>query len=208
MKNILKGLNKFILHSYDVIEAVGAATVVTIILIVSSGILSRYVFNQALVWVEEVCCLLLIWLCYLAASLTTVEKQHVVADFLSSKLPVKFAAVESYIIRLLEVIFLFTTAYAAIKLIPSLTHTSAALQIPRKWYYMPVIVFSIYMGLAIVVDLLNELCPGYDYFAQRQKLRDAEEARLQDEENQAMIERENALMDAIAAENENGGAAK
>ena len=74
----------------------------------------------------------------------------------------KFAAVESYIIRLLEVIFLFTTAYAAIKLIPSLTHTSAALQIPRKWYYMPVIVFSIYMGLAIVVDLLNELCPGYD----------------------------------------------
>lgn len=60
MKNILKGLNKFILHSYDVIEAVGAATVVTIILIVSSGILSRYVFNQALVWVEEVCCLLLI----------------------------------------------------------------------------------------------------------------------------------------------------
>lgn len=62
MKNILKGLNKFILHSYDVIEAVGAATVVTIILIVSSGILSRYVFNHALVWVEEVCCLLLIWL--------------------------------------------------------------------------------------------------------------------------------------------------
>lgn len=64
------------------------------------------------------------------------------------------------------------------------------------------------MGLAIVVDLLNELCPGYDYLAQRQKLRDAEEARLQDEENQAMLERENALMDAIAAENENGGAAK
>lgn len=31
MKNILKGLNKFILHSYDVIEAVGAATAVAVI---------------------------------------------------------------------------------------------------------------------------------------------------------------------------------
>ncbi len=73
---------------------------------------------------------------------------------------------------------------------------------------MPVIVFSIYMGLAIVVDLLNEPAPAMITSHSARKLRDAEEARLQDEENQAMLERENALMDAIAAENENGGAAK
>lgn len=209
MKPITKFLNKLVLYCYDVIEAIAAATVVVIILIVTAGIVSRYVFNNALIWSEEICCLLLIWLCYLSASLTTVEKQHVVADFLSSKLPPKFVKVESYVIRLLEVIFLFFTSYAAIELIPSLTYTSAALSIPRMWYYLPVVIFSIYMGIAIVVDLINEFVPGFDYFAQRQKKRDAEEARLQQEENEAMLKREAALMDAIAAEQtKKGGTSK
>lgn len=208
MKSITKILNQIVLRCYDIIETVASAVVIAIILIVTAGIISRYVFNSALVWVEEVCCLLLIWLCYLAASLTTVEKQHVVADFLSAKLPPKFVKAESYVIRALEAIFLFFTAYAAIKLIPTLTHTSAALGIPRMWYYLPVVIFSIYMGIAILVDLLNEVIPGYDYFAQRQKRREAEEERLQQEENEAMLKREAALMDAIAAQqNSNEGGA-
>lgn len=56
---------------------------VAIIMIVSVGIVSRYIFSHAISWIEEICCLLLVWLCYLSASLTTVTKEHVVADFLS-----------------------------------------------------------------------------------------------------------------------------
>ena len=87
MKGLVKALNRFVIVSYDVIKTVAGAVMASTILIVTVGIISRYFFHHALSWVEEICCLLLIWLCYLSASLTTVTKEHVVADFLSSSLP-------------------------------------------------------------------------------------------------------------------------
>lgn len=194
MKTITKALNRFILVSYDIIEALGAAVVLFVILVVTAGIVSRYFLNSPLTWVEELCCLLLIWICYLSASVTTVLKEHVVADFLSSLFPKKISRVESFLIRILEVIFLIFTAYAAIKLLPGLTMKSAVLQIPRAYYYLPVILFSLYMGLAVCVDLLNEAVPGYNYFQQRQEKRAEQEAAEQARENEEMLRREAAFM--------------
>ena len=190
MKTVTKVLNKFILISYDVIEAMGAGVVFLVIFIVTAGVVSRYLLNRPLTWVEELCCLLLIWLCYLSASVTTVLKEHVVADFISSLFPRKVAKVESYLIRALEVIFLIFTAYAATKLLPSLTMKSAVLQIP----------FSAYMGLAICVDLLNEAIPGYNYFQQRQDERAALEAAKLEQENTEMLKREAAFMEKSGIE--------
>jgi len=195
MKTVTKVLNKFILISYDVIEAMGAGVVILVIFIVTAGVVSRYLLNRPLTWVEELCCLLLIWLCYLSASVTTVLKEHVVADFISSLFPRKVTKVESYLIRALEVVFLIFTAYAATKLLPSLTMKSAVLQIPRAYYYLPVIAFSAYMGLAICVDLLNEAIPGYNYFQQRQDERAALEAAKLEQENADMLKREAAFME-------------
>ena len=194
MKAIMKLLNKLVLWLYDIIEVVGTIIVISVILLVTLGIVMRYALNSPLTWVEEVCSILLIYICYTAASLTTVEKGHIVADFFSSLLPEKVAKVESYIIRIMEAFFLFFTVKSTFMLIPHLTEHSAVLQIPRTVYYFPVGAFSAFMGFAIVVDLLNELFPGYDYFAQRQKLRDAAAAEEQEQENQEMLEREEAFM--------------
>jgi TRAP-type C4-dicarboxylate transport system permease small subunit len=200
MKTVTKVLNRFILISYDAIEAMGAAVVFLVIFIVTAGIVSRYFLNQPLTWVEELCCLLLIWLCYLSASVTTVLKEHVVADFISSLFPKRVAKVESYIIRVLEVVFLIFTAYAATKLLPSLTMRSAVLHIPRACYYLPVIAFSAYMGLAVCVDLLNEAIPGYNYFQQRQDERAALEAAELEKENTEMLKREADFMEESGIE--------
>ena len=88
MKSLTKALNRFILVSYDVIKNIAGAVMVAIIMIVSVGIVSRYIFSHAISWIEEICCLLLVWLCYLSASLTTVTKEHLVSFFLSGSLPV------------------------------------------------------------------------------------------------------------------------
>ena len=194
MKMIMKLLNKLVLWLYDLIEVIGTIIVIAVILLVTLGIVMRYAFNSPLTWVEEVCSILLIYICYTAASLTTVEKGHIVADFFSSMLPEKVAKVESYIIRVLEAFFLFFTVKSTFMLMPHLTEKSAVLQIHRTVYYFPVGVFSAFMGFVIVVDLLNELFPGFDYFAQRQAKRDAEAVAALARENQEMLEREAQFM--------------
>ena len=60
------------------------------------------------------------------------------------------------VIRICEVVFFAVVSYSVMVLMPSLTNVSAALRIPRLWYYMPVLVFGAYMALVIVVDLINE----------------------------------------------------
>ena len=44
MKSLTKALNRFILVSYDVIKNIAGAVMVAIIMIVSVGIVSRYIF--------------------------------------------------------------------------------------------------------------------------------------------------------------------
>ena len=167
---------------------------VAIIMIVSVGIVSRYIFSHAISWIEEICCLLLVWLCYLSASLTTVTKEHVVADFLSGSLPANMQKVLRSMIRIGEIIFFGVVTYSVIRLLPKLTNVSAALKLPRYWYYLPVLMFGAYMALAIVADMVNDFVPGYDYFGQRKE--EKEKARMEQErkENLEMLKRVDAFM--------------
>lgn len=194
MKIIAKILNRFILVTYDMIKNIAGAVLLVIILLVSYGIVKRYIFNSAATWVEELCCLLLIWLCYLSASLTTVAKEHVVADFISGTLPGNMKRALQIIIRAAEILFFAVVAYSAIILIPKLTNTSAALGMPRYLYYIPVVVFSAYMALAIIVDLMNDFVPGYDFFAQRKAEQEKIAQEKEQKENEEMLKRVDAFM--------------
>ena len=194
MKALTKFLNRFIIVSYDVIKTFAGAVMVATILIVTAGIVSRYFFDNALSWVEEVCCLLLIWLCYLSASLTTVAKEHVVADFLSSSLPDGINRVLRMVIRVCEIIFFGAVTYSVSVLLPTLTNVSAALNIPRMWYYLPVLIFGAHMTLAIVVDMINDFVPGYDYFGQRKAREEERRAEEERRENEAMLKRVDKFM--------------
>ncbi|MDO5350072.1 MAG: TRAP transporter small permease [Lachnospiraceae bacterium] len=194
MKTLVKALNRFIIVSYDGIKNIAGAVMVAIILIVSVGIVSRYALSYSISWIEEICCLLLVWLCYLSASLTTVAKEHVVADFISGSLPSNLQKVLRSIIRLGEIAFFAVVTYSVIRLLPKLTNVSAALKMPRYVYYLPVLIFGAYMAFAVIVDMLNDLVPGFDYFGQRRE--EQERLRLEQEkrENEAMLKRVDAFM--------------
>ena len=76
------------------------------ILSTTAGIFYRYVLNNSLSWVEELCSFLLVWLAYLSAGLATVAKAHIVADFLSRLIKESVQKTMSWIIRILEIVFL------------------------------------------------------------------------------------------------------
>ena len=121
-------------------------------------------------------------------------KEHVVADFLSGSLPANMQEVLRSMIRIGEIIFFGVVTYSVIRLLPKLTNVSAALKLPRYWYYLPVLMFGAYMALAIVVDMVNDFVPGYDYFGQRKE--EKEKARMEQErkENLEMLKRVDAFM--------------
>lgn len=172
MKQLLKALNKIILITYDILENISALVIAAEMIIVTTGIVFRYFLKHPLGWIEEICILMLIYLAYLTAGMTTVSKTHIVADFISSKIKGTPKKIISWIIRVCEIVFLGVLVFGIVKLLPNMTAKSTVLEIPRVWYYFPIGVISIYMIFAIIVDMLNEIFPGYDYWRMRQDQRE------------------------------------
>ena len=170
-------LNKFVFWCNKIIGVIGCLVLSAIMLLITAGIISRYVFNSPFSWTEEVTTFLMVYLCYISAALTTVAKKHIVADFFIGKAPEKFQKAVSYFSRGLMLLFFLVVCISVAKLIPQLTWTSAVLEIPRKYYYLPVFSMCAFMFAAVSVDILNDIFPGYDIISQ-------ENARIQEEERQ------------------------
>ncbi|MCI8763182.1 MAG: TRAP transporter small permease [Lachnospiraceae bacterium] len=170
-------LNKFVFWCNKIIGVIGCLVLSAIMLLITAGIISRYFFNSPFSWTEEVTTFLMVYLCYISAALTTVAKKHIVADFFIGKAPEKFQKAVSYFSRGLMLLFFLVVCISVAKLIPQLTWTSAVLEIPRKYYYLPVFSMCAFMFAAVSVDILNDIFPGYDIISQ-------ENARIQEEERQ------------------------
>lgn len=176
MKKVMTILNKIILFTYDLLVNLGAVVLLVTLVIVTVSVFYRYVLNHSLSWSEELCSYLLIWLAYLAAGTATVAKSHIVADFISNFIKGTPKKILSWIIRLVMIAFFVVITSAIFKMIPKLVMVSSALEIPRRWYYYPIAGMNIYMIFAIIVDLLNDIFPGYNFWRQRQDELDKKEA--------------------------------
>ena len=193
---IMKILNAIVYWINYAMRKIGAAVLTVIFLSITAGIISRYAFNKPLSWTEELVCFLMVYLCYISAAITTAEKKHLVADFLIAKAPEKFRKAISIISRLLMIVFFVVVCISIIKLIPNLVWKSGVLLIHRKWYYFPILVSCIIMTFDVIVDILNDIYPGYDLIKQKKE----EEALLvkrQEEEEANEIQKS---MDDFMAE--------
>lgn len=193
---IMKVLNAIVYWLNWTMRKLGAIVLTTIFLSITAGIISRYVFNKPLSWTEELVCFLMVYLCYISAAITTAEKKHLVADFLIAKAPPLFRKIISVISRILMIIFFIVVCISIIKLLPTLIWRSGVLLIHRKYYYYPVLVSCIIMTLDVVVDILNDIFPGYDLI--KQKKEEAAMRAKQEEEAEALEMQKR--MDAFMAE--------
>lgn len=88
----MKVLNRILYWCYQIVQVIGAVVLAAIMLIVTAGIISRYFFNSPFSWTEEVTTFLMVYLCYISAALTTIQKKHIVADFFITKAPPQISA--------------------------------------------------------------------------------------------------------------------
>lgn len=133
----------------------GVLILTTIVVTVTAGIFSRYVFNSPFPWTEELATFLFIWLSFLGAGVAAARRKHVVVDFWSQKIKGVRAGLVKMFISTMVMVFLALTAYGAILLQPKTsTHASVALNIPKNYYYLPVLVIAIYMLLVYLVEFI------------------------------------------------------
>lgn len=203
---IMKLLNAIVYWVNYALRKLGAVVLTIIFLSITAGIISRYVFHRPLSWTEELVCFLMVYLCYISAAITTAEKKHLVADFLIAKAPDSFRKVVNILSKFLMIGFFIVVCISIIKLLPGLVWKSGVLLIHRKYYYYPVLVSCIIMTLDVMVDILNDIFPGYDLMKQKKE----EAARLAKEMEAADAQAIQESMDAFmaAAEEEKEGEAK
>lgn len=166
---IMKILNAIVYWVNWAMRKIGAIVLTIIFLSITVGILSRYLFNKPMSWTEELVCFLMVYLCYISAAITTAEKKHLVADFLIAKAPPLFRKIISVISRLLMILFFAVVCISIVQLLPTLVWRSGVLLIHRRFYYYPVLVSCIIMTFDVVVDILNDIFPGYDLIQKKKE---------------------------------------
>lgn len=192
----MKILNAIVYWVNWAMRKIGAIVLTIIFLSITVGILSRYLFNKPMSWTEELVCFLMVYLCYISAAITTAEKKHLVADFLIAKAPPLFRKIISVISRLLMILFFAVVCISIVQLLPTLVWRSGVLLIHRRFYYYPVLVSCIIMTFDVVVDILNDIFPGYDLI-QKKKEEAALLAKQQEEAEALEIQKS---MDSFMAE--------
>ena len=165
----MKILNAIVYWVNWAMRKIGAIVLTIIFLSITVGILSRYLFNKPMSWTEELVCFLMVYLCYISAAITTAEKKHLVADFLIAKAPPLFRKIISVISRLLMILFFAVVCISIVRLLPTLVWRSGVLLIHRRFYYYPVLVSCIIMTFDVVVDILNDIFPGYDLIQKKKE---------------------------------------
>lgn len=84
------------------------ALMATMALLVFVNVVSRYVFNYSIIWVEELTQYQMIWIAYLGAGLALREGRHVAVDTLQDLLPARLQRLVRLLIWSAIAVFLVT----------------------------------------------------------------------------------------------------
>ncbi|MDW6092195.1 TRAP transporter small permease [Vibrio rhizosphaerae] len=143
---------------------IATTSLALIVLLMSYGVVTRYVFNSPSSWVEEVCLALFTWTTFMGASALMRTDEVVRIDFLSHKLPAAAADILDNLIRPLFVIFaLAFIINLGWKLLPfSQVRFTPSLQIPYVYIYAAIPFSGMFM-------LYHQLKHLYTFFTSRRK---------------------------------------
>ncbi|ADK83249.1 TRAP transporter small permease [Sediminispirochaeta smaragdinae] len=153
---MLKTLKGLVMLGEKIQMIAGVLVLGTIILVMTAGIISRYVFNSPFDWTEELCTFLFIWLSFLGAGVASAKRRHVSVDFITGKLSPKHRDIVKMCTVILIIFLMILIFLGSIILLPQMdTHASVALDIPRVYFYLPILIVSFYMTVVYVVELIE-----------------------------------------------------
>lgn len=108
---------------------------VMVVSITTLQVVMRYVFNDSLVWSEELSRYIFIWIIYIGVSKAVATDSHLTVDAIDSILNEKQQVIVSIISDVLFVIFALIMVVFTTGIVISSTRLSGALQIPLSYVY-------------------------------------------------------------------------
>lgn len=98
-------------------QGIVIALMATMAIFVFANVVSRYVFNHSLVWVEEFTQYQMIWITWLGAGLALREGRHVAVDLLQDALPESLRRMLRWAIVALMLAFLALLAWYGVQIV-------------------------------------------------------------------------------------------
>lgn len=138
-----------------------------ITVVMSYSILTRYVFNSALSWAEEVSRYLFVWSAFLSASLCLRKRSSIKIDMLLTALPPvlqRIMLICGDLVMLGFFIYVFNGAWATTTRLMQTGQTSPALLLPMYFVYFSMVVgfgLSIFRLAQRLWLLVTGKCPDY-----------------------------------------------
>jgi tripartite ATP-independent transporter DctM subunit len=142
-----------------VIEPIAAILVLAEVVILSSGVFTRYVLRQPLVWTDELATLLFLWLAMLGAVVAYRRGEHIRLSVLVRRASPHTAEILETISSVITAIFVIELMPASIKFFKQQTiDLTPALSIPRS-YEVAAIIVSLSLILVLALLRLSEADP-------------------------------------------------
>lgn len=142
----------------QLLEIVAGICLISMVTVVSIGVLDRFLLQVGLPWPEEAARFLLIWLSFLSAALAVTTKGHYVVDLLYRKLfpDVRRQLFVQGICHLLSMLVAITLLLKAGELVQRVSWQLApALEFSMGWAYVSIPAGLFFVAFFYLVELLD-----------------------------------------------------
>lgn len=148
----MKALTATLEVLYKITEVATNLFMVILFVIVNLGVFSRYLFFAPFIWTEELALFLLVWMVFLAGSLTIRRWENVRVTFFIEKLPPSAMVTVEFVSKLLVLAFLSLVLVLSAKIIPQVgpTEIAPALNISMLLPQMGLVVGLVLMVVQMV----------------------------------------------------------
>jgi C4-dicarboxylate transporter DctQ subunit len=128
-------------------------------------VIFRYVFNNSLVWSEEMCRYLFVWTVFFGSAIALKSRKHIAVDLLDKAFPVKIRKFYYVFIDLIIIIFLIVFMIIGAQLAArNMTQLSPAMQIPLGIVYLAIPIGSFVMIINAVRTAITDFKLGEKRF--------------------------------------------
>lgn len=129
-----------------------------------SQVVSRYLFGFTFPWAEELIVTLVVWACFIGASLAVRHKAHISVDLLVRKLPAaphRIAALAALGISTLFVLLMFVWGVQFVRFMALTGNQAESIDMPAYPLYMAVPLGGALMTIRLLQEVWRVLQPGW-----------------------------------------------
>lgn len=168
MGGVLRRLEWAVERTAYVLAHLAAASAILLTVVVTYGVVMRFVFNRAQNWTDEVATYSLLWMVFLGLAYALSTGAHIRIDFFTRMLPRSARSgleVAVWTLGLLFAVLLFLGCLSETgNFVRRHTRSTAGLDIPLYWPAIPMVVgaalFSLVMSMRLLRLAVNRGAPG------------------------------------------------